>query len=89
MSLFFNRESLGEKIIRINLSRVKINRQYCALIGLKEKMFENLLIHFEKAHFEKYKSSLRKRLSKEVQHKCQIKKLQPQPFEQVLDILID
>ena len=41
--------------------------------NVKKQMFENLLIHFEKAHFEKYKSYLRKRLPKEVQHKCQIK----------------
>lgn len=59
--------------MKINLSRVKTNRQYCALIGLKEKMFENLLIHFEKAHFEKYKTSLKKRLPKELLHRCQIK----------------
>lgn len=59
--------------MRIKLSRVKTNRQYCALIGLKEKMFENLLIHFEKAHFEKYKISLSNRLPKEVKHKCPIK----------------
>lgn len=71
--LFFNRENLGEKIMRINLSRVKTNRQYCAVIGLKEKMFENLLIHFKEAYLETYKNSLRKRLAKELLHRYKIK----------------
>jgi hypothetical protein len=48
--------------MNLNLRKLKTNRQYCAVIDLKEKMFEKLLVHFEKTYLEKYQISLRKRL---------------------------
>ena len=59
--------------MNFNLKKLKTNRQYCAVIGLKERMFEKLLVHFEKSYFEKYQISLRKKLPKELSHKYQIK----------------
>jgi len=59
--------------MNFNLKKLKTNRQYCAIIGLKERMFEQLLIDFEKVYLEKYKHSLRKRLPKELSHIYQIK----------------